>query len=69
MTLIAVLSCKGNLVGYIHRKNFERDMKVPYSTSRDVSKDKHYWVKDMRGTNIDAFAIYPWGTKCGKRRK
>jgi len=66
MTLIEVLSCKGNIVDYIHRKRFKDtegyDMKVPY-------KGKWYKVRDMRHTNLDGYAIYPWGTKCGKRRK
>jgi hypothetical protein len=69
MTVIAVLSCKGNIIKYIHRANFEKDMLVPYSTSGDASKGKNYRVKDMRRTNLNEFAIYPWGTTCGKRGK
>lgn len=70
MTKIYVLSCKGNIVDIIHRKHFDKKYGewVPYSTSHDARNSKRYPVRDMRGTNLNAFAIYPWGASCKKRR-
>lgn len=54
MTKIYVISNVGNLLNIIHRKRFEKDMLIPY-------KGKKYKVYDRRKTNIDGFAIYPYG--------
>lgn len=54
MTQIWVLSRVGNLLKIIHRKRFEKDMKVPY-------KDKWYKVYDRRKTKLGEYAIYPYG--------
>jgi len=54
MTQIWVLSRAGNLLGIIHRKRFEKDMKVPY-------KGKWYKVYDRRKTKLKEYAIYPYG--------
>ena len=54
MTQIYVLSRAGNLLGIIHRKRFEKDMRTPY-------KDKWYKVYDRRRTNLGEYAIYPYG--------
>lgn len=54
MTEIYVISSAGNLLDIIQRKRFKKDMKVPY-------KGKTYKVYDRRHTNIDSYAIYPYG--------
>lgn len=54
MTKIYVVSIAGNLLNIIHRKRFEKDMKVPY-------KGKWYKVYDRRKTNLGEYAIYPYG--------
>ena len=63
MTLIHVLSCKGNIINYIHRKHFEKKYggTVPY-------KGKKYKVYDRRKTNLNGYAIYPWGVTCKRKR-
>ena len=53
MTAIHILSRTGNLLEIIHRKRFEKDMKVPY-------QDKWYKVYDERQTGIGEYVIYPY---------
>jgi len=50
------LSRKGNQLNIIYRKKLGKDMKVNY-------KGKLYKVYDRRKTNLDAYAIYPYGVQ------
>lgn len=61
---IYVISRKGKLIDTIERKiQIRHD--YPKGQSYVVYKGKKHPIRDMHGTSIDGYAIYPWGT--GKR--